>query len=384
MKGKINSLTDYRQIAMDSRKHHHSPFMRLYQLWIIPLAVILAIVLGNRANRLLQEAEETLKKPGNFTASRILLDTVVNLSLFQSNNEENIEKGFQFVENLNNRISRYVPGSEIQLLNARTPSFRVSRDVWYLLNRALEFAAISNGAFDPTVGALVDIWSIGTTDARVPEKDEILRALTLVDYRKIQLDQEEFQVKIPVEGMKLDMGGISKGWIADRTIKFLKKAGESHILLDIGGNIRVNGGKSAEKPFRIGVQNPFAHRGIHFGIFTLKDGSLVSSGSYERFFEHKGKRYHHILSTQNGYPAENNLISVTVVSTEGIDGDALSTSLFALGLEKGMELLSSFPNVQAIFVEGDEKNKTIILSPGADKIFELTSPEFHSFVYEKS
>jgi thiamine biosynthesis lipoprotein len=236
---------------------------------------------------------------------------------------------------------------------------------------AIGYAALSAGRFDPSVGPLVDLWGIGSESARVPGNDEIRTVLPLVNYRGIQVDPEANTITLENEGMAVDLGAIAKGWIADRMIDYLRENGEEHILANLGGNVMVSGGKPDGKPFKIGMQNPLSDRGEYLGIFSLTDGSVVSSGIYERFMESDGVRYHHILDTVNGYPADNGLASVTVISDHSVDGDALSTTLFILGIDEGFKLLDSLPGIEAAFTTKDNR---VVMTSGAAGIFEATVP----------
>jgi thiamine biosynthesis lipoprotein len=320
-----------------------------------------------------------LRRPGpteleTIDDNQFLLDTVVSIRLYDSKSFENLENAFSLIEQYESLLSRHSEDSEISRINI-TPSgtaVSVSEATLKLLETALDYARLSGGAFDPTVGPLVDIWGIGSESARIPELNEIDSALEIVDYTKVQIDEGLGTVLLPESGMTLDLGAIAKGWIADRTAEYLRENGEKHILLNLGGNVLVSGGKPDGKPFRIGMQDPFNDRGRYLGIFTLEDGSVVSSGIYERYFDLDGVRYHHILSTSDGYPVRNGLAAVTILSQNSVDGDALSTTVFALGLENGLDLVSSLKGIEAAFITLDGK---IIMTPGAAERFEAADPD---------
>jgi thiamine biosynthesis lipoprotein len=186
------------------------------------------------------------------------------------------------------------------------------------------------------------------------------------------VDRNDLNVTLKQDGMTLDLGGIAKGWIADEISRFLQDNGAEHFLINLGGNVLVYGGKPDGSPFRIGMQDPTADRGRYMGIFSLENGSVVSSGVYERYFEADGVRYHHILSTEDGRPVRNGLAAVTILSAESIDGDALSTTVFALGLEAGMDLVQSLEDVEAAFVT---ETGRVILTQGAADSFKPTDSD---------
>lgn len=155
------------------------------------------------------------------------------------------------------------------------------------------------------------------------------------------------------EGMGLDLGAIAKGYIADRIKDYLLEQGVKSATINLGGNVLCVGEKPEGTPFKIGIQKPFSDRSETIAVMNISDKSVVSSGIYERYFEKDGKIYHHILNPATGYPYDNHLVSVTIISDKSVDGDGLSTSCFALGLDKGMELINSLPDVQAVFITDD-------------------------------
>jgi thiamine biosynthesis lipoprotein len=241
-----------------------------------------------------------------------------------------------------------------------------------VLERARYYAELSGGAFDPTVGPLVRLWGIGGPSPRVPGAAEIQEALDLVDWRDLLIDREAGTVFLRRRGQALDLGAIAKGYAADRAALILEtpgsprfrlpwRSGKRRAIIDLGGNILALGERPGG-PWRIGIQDPLEERGIYLGVLEVKDKSVVTSGIYERYFEEGGKRYHHILSTGDGYPVQNGLLSVTIIADRSTDADALSTAVFALGPEKGLALVEGLPDTEAILIRED---RTVILSSGA-------------------
>jgi thiamine biosynthesis lipoprotein len=256
---------------------------------------------------------------------------------------------------------------------------KVRADLIELLEKALYYAELSDGAFDPTVGPLVRLWDIGPESGRVPGEDEIADALALVNWRHLEIDREAGTVFLPYEGMAIDLGAIAKGYAADEAARIAREAGVKRAVFDFGGNIVALGwrGKKGKEqlPWRIGIQNPLKEneRGVYIGILQVDNTSVVTSGVYERFFESGGKRYHHILSTTDGYPVDNGLLSVTIVTASSADADALSTTVFALGFERGKALIDSIPDTEAVFIFDDN---TVRLTAGLTEIFTLRNDEF--------
>jgi thiamine biosynthesis lipoprotein len=241
------------------------------------------------------------------------------------------------------------------------------------VRKALQYAKISGGAFDPSIGPIVKLWNIGMEGERVPENWEITAALPLVDWTAVRTDEKASTVYLERPGMRLDLGAIAKGYAADEISRILVERNVRAAIVDLGGNILAYGKKKDGSPWRIGVQNPFSERGEYLGIVTIPGGTVVTSGIYERFFIQDGKRYHHILDTTTGRPVESDLVSVSVLAPSSIDADGLSTTLFALGREKGFALLKTLPGVEAIFVDA---GKRLYFSPGASKIFTLSDESF--------
>ena len=304
-----------------------------------------------------------------------VLGTVCSIRLINGGTTKTTDEIFQRLRQIEDRMSANKDGTEIAAVNAAAgkEAVHVSEDTFFVISKALAYAKLTNGAFDPTVGPLVKLWNIGTDYARVPQKSEIASALKLIDYRNVELDPKNQTVRLLLPGMKLDLGAIAKGYSADEVAKILEKHKVKAAVVDLGGNVLVYGKKKDGSQWRVGVQDPRSERGEYIGLVTGGTMTVVTSGVYERFFIQDGKRYHHILDTKTGYPVDNGLISVSIITESSIDADALSTSLFALGLEKGMKLVESLPDVHAIFIDANSK---VYLSPGTNKIFTMTSSAY--------
>jgi len=190
--------------------------------------------------------------------------------------------------------------------------------------------------------------------------------LTLIDYRKVIINDEEGTVFLTLKGMKLDLGAVAKGYAADEVIRIIAKHGIQRAIVDLGGNVYAYGDKAPGTDWTIGIRDPETQQGNAIISIKVKNKSVVTSGIYERFFEENGKKYHHILNTKTGYPEDNELMSVSIITSVSILADALSTSTFLLGTEKGLSLIEKTSNTEAIFID---KNKKIRVSSGLkDKI----------------
>jgi thiamine biosynthesis lipoprotein len=298
------------------------------------------------------------------------LGTVCSVNLYERGNNRTYAAVFSRIREIEGIMSANQEGTELDRINrnAGGSPAAVSGELLDVLEQAKAYAATSGGAFDPTVGPLVKLWGIGGDEPRVPGKGEIASALALVDYRDLLIDREAGTAFLRRSGQALDLGAIAKGYAADQAVAAAKKAGVRRAIIDLGGNVFALGERRKGEAWRIGIQDPRQERGVSLGTLRVKDKSIVTSGMYERYFEAGGKRYHHILSTKDGYPVENGLLAVTIVADFSIDADALSTAVFALGYEEGRALIEARPGVEAVFVFDDSR---VILSSGLGE-FTLT------------
>ena len=306
------------------------------------------------------------------------LGTINEVTLYDVNKktgEKILEECGSILMDIDNKMSNTIKSSDVSKINknAGKAYTKVSKDTYYVIKKSIEFSNISNDTFDISVGPLIDLWSIGTDNAKVPNKEEIENVLPLVDYSKILLNDENISVKLSEENMKIDLGGIAKGYAADKIYDYLKSQNIKSAIINLGGNILTLGSKNNDQPFSIGIQDPTMPRGNSIGNIKVTNKSVVTSGIYERYIEKDNKIYHHMLNPHTGYPFENNLNSVTIVSDESIICDALSTTTFGLGLDNGMKLIESLDNVDAIFITKDKK---IYLSSNLKDKFNLTDTSF--------
>lgn len=230
----------------------------------------------------------------------------------------------------------------------------ISEEMANIVEKGLEYGKLSGGKFDITIGAVSRLWDFTAEKPSVPKQAAVKEAVSRVDYRKLKLQQR--RLTFQGAGILLDLGGIAKGFIADELKNYLIQNGVQSGMINLGGNILCIGGKPDGQAFRIGIQQPFADRNETIAAVQAEDNSIVSSGIYERYFvAEDGTLYHHILNPDTGYPYENNLLGVTILSGESADGDGLSTTAFALGLEKGLDLINSLDGVEAVFITSDEQ-----------------------------
>lgn len=303
-------------------------------------------------------------KDRKISKSGFYFDTIITITLYGTDNEEYIDSCFSLAGEYEQKFSNTIESSEISQINHANGKYAtVSDETIELLTAAKEYGRISGGMFDVTIGGLSDLWNFSEiaknlntegneTDASVlPENSDIEAALSHVNYENIEIDGNKVRLTDPES--KIDVGGIAKGYIADQMRAYLTDAGITSGVISLGGNVLTLGPKTDDTPYTIGIQKPFASTGTALGTIQVKDCSVVSSGIYERYYRVDGRLYHHILNTATGYPIENNLYQVTIISEKSMDGDALSTTCFALGLDEGMKLVEETDGIEAIFVTDD-------------------------------
>ena len=297
--------------------------------------------------------------------TELALGTVCSVSLFENGKNHIYDEIFSRIREIENLMSVNIPTSDISRINNNSgiAPVRVHEDTFKVIERALFFAQASGGAFDPTVGPLVTLWGISGDNPCVPSQSEINETLALINWRFVLLDDNEQSVFLTHRAMALDLGSIAKGFAADEAAKIIKREKVARAKIDLGGNIIMLGARKDRRPWRVGIQNPGESRGSVIGVLQVPEKTIVTSGVYERYFEENGVHYHHLFSPSLGYPAQNGLLSVTVVTDVSMDADALSTAAFVLGYDKGADLLRSFANVQAIFVFDD---KSVRITDGMD------------------
>lgn len=293
------------------------------------------------------------------TKSGFYFNTVISITLYDSSKEQLLEDCFDLAQTYENYFSNTIPDSDISRINASggTP-VTVHEETADLLKTGLSYCELSGGKFDLTIGQLSDLWDFSTkalleeaTPSMIPSEEDIKAALATVDYHCIEIDGNEVTLTNP--DARLDLGAIAKGYIADQMKTYLNENGVTSGYINLGGNVLVLGPKADGSAYKIGIQKPFDETGASIAAVEVRDETVVSSGVYERCFTVDGILYHHILDTSTGYPYQNGLLGVTIITKNSVDGDALSTTCFALGLSDGMALIESLPDTEAVFITDD-------------------------------
>lgn len=318
------------------------------------------------------------KKEDKYSSTYYNLGTINEITLYDITKKDGdriLKECESILKDIDNKMSSQITSSEISKINnhSRDTYVKVSDDTYYVIKEAINFSSMSNDTFDISIGPIIDLWAIGTENANVPTKKEIKDKLSLVNYKNILLDDKNNSVKLANKNMKIDLGGIAKGYAADKIYEYLKKEKLDSALINLGGNIYVLGNKENNQPFSIGIQDPTKPRGNSIGNIKVSNKSVVTSGIYERYLEKNNKIYHHMLNPHTGYPFDNSLSSVTIISNKSIICDALSTTTFGLGIEKGLKLIENLDGVDAIFITKDKK---IYLSNNLKNKFNLTDNNF--------
>lgn len=287
-----------------------------------------------------------------------IFDTIVNVKIYDTRaTKDNLKDIDDILKNIDKKISRNQETSEISKVNAQSgiAPVQVSDDTYDLVNKALDYAKRTDGLFDPAIGKLVGLWNIGHEGAHVPPTADIEEALKLCDYSKIEMNDATHEIYLQEKGMDIDLGSIGKGYAADVIYDYLSEKGFHSAIIDLGGNVFAMGSKPGGKKWTIGVQDPDKERGNPIGTIQVEDKTIVTSGIYERFFIENGKLYQHIINPTTGYPVENNISSVTIVTNRSTDADALSTTLFVLGIDEGLKFIENTPDTEALFISKDKK-----------------------------
>jgi len=326
----------------------NSPSSPFYKGGVICVSIFLLLIL-------------TAYPPSSHSANlfkfhQVAMGTVVEMTLM-GESEESAKKAafqaFQEMKRIEYLMSPWIESSDVTRINrsAGNDGVRVSPETVEVIKRAQEVSKLSGGGFDITVGPLVQLWRKARERGMPPEMQEVKETLNLVNFRNLKTHYGG-KVLLRKKGMAIDLGGIAKGYAVDRAFEILKGLGYRNLVVNAGGDLRVGGSKPGG-PWSIGIQHPRDPQKIMARI-SLSDTAVATSGDYEKFFIHQGKRYHHILNPRSGFPAEG-CQSVTVLHKEAITADALATAILVLGPEIGYPLCQRLERVDCLIVDRDGK-----------------------------
>lgn len=317
---------------------------------IIPVIIIILVLSGCTAS--------------SYTNSFFAMDTYMSVTVNGRNAEAEVKKSRELIEKLDKTLSAHDKNSEIFKLNKAGKS-SLSPDALKALKSALKYNKLTDGAFNPAMLSLSQLWGFSDKKHRVPREDEIKSALKTARPDKIKINSDS--VSLNMKGMQIDLGGIAKGYTSQKVYDALKKDGIDSAIINLGGNVQTLGAKPDGSLWTVAIENPDKSSG-YLGQLKLKDKAVVTSGGYERYFKKGGKIYHHILNPENGYPAQSGLKSVTIICENGAQADALSTALFVMGEKKALDYWRRHKSFD--FILYTDKNEL--------KISESTAKSFNS------
>lgn len=349
------------------RSRSHSRFFYLILCTVLVCPILLFTGCGN-----ITDADTSTTGNEPISISSIKLNTAVQITIYDSQDKSLLDDCLALCDRYELIFSRTNENSELYKLNHRkdtsdkdpnadgqtipypisgtADTWHISEDLASLLSQGLSITRESDGAFDLAIAPLTSLWDFTAEDPKVPDDAAIQKALPLCSSDGVTIDDQD--ITLPSDDIQFDVGAIAKGYIADRMKDLLVKKGVNSAIINLGGNVLCIGSKPDGTPFKVGIQKPFADRNETEAVMDITGKSVVSSGIYERCFKQNGKLYHHILNPKTGFPYDNSLISVTIISDQSVDGDALSTTCFALGLEDGLKFAEK-KGVQAVFITED-------------------------------
>ena len=280
------------------------------------------------------------------TDTQFILDTVATITANSSS--EVLDGAFELCRNYEERLSRTKKESDIYRLNLSEGFTETDEETLKIIERSVYYGKLSSGKFDITVMPVSSLWDFN--NQIIPSKNEIAEALKNVDYEAIEI----LDNKVNLNGKKIDLGGIAKGYIADKVKEYLTENGATKGIINLGGNVIVFGDE-----YEVGIQKPFSDD--ISATLKLKNKAIVTSGIYQRYIKDKDKIYHHIIDPDTGYGVENELASVTVIGDCSMDCDALSTVCMLVGTQKAKEIIKNTPNTEAVFID---RNGNLELTDG--------------------
>lgn len=305
------------------------------------------------------------------------MDTYMTVTAYGPNAKKAVTEAVDRITQLEQKFSIGMKESEISLLNQKGRAV-LSYDTFTLIKEAKEISELTQGAFDPTILPLMQLWGFTTGNFQIPSESEIEKTLLLVDGKQLKLKETTKEVLLS-SNVKIDLGGIAKGYTSAEIMKIFKKNNVESGIVSLGGNVQTLGKKTDGSDFKIGIKDPNGKtQNDYLGVLNIHDKAVITSGGYERFFEKNGQIYHHILDPQTGYPVNNGMKAVTIVSENGTLSDGLSTALFVMGFDKAIEFWRAHKEQFDFIIVLDDD--TIYISEGIKDCF---SSEYHFSVIDK-
>ena len=325
---------------------HSNPFNQLFRIQTCLLTLLCCVFAGC-------VGVPTGQKSAIVTRAQMQMGTVVKITAVarsESIAQAAATAGFAEIHRLEELLSTWIPTSELSRVNASAGVMpvSVSPETMAVVQGAIQVAEMTDGGFNIAIGPAVEAWNV--IDGRlIPTEPELKVLRPLLDLKAVHANVRQRTIFLEKAGMRIDVGGIGKGYAADQAVMAMKKAGASAGVVALSGDIKTFGQLPGGKKFPVGIQHP-RKEGEVLAFIDLEDEAISTAGDYERFFERDGVRYHHILDPKTLQPARS-CQAVTVIAREGIWADGLDTGIFVMGVELGMRLVESLPDVEAIIVD---------------------------------
>ena len=316
---------------------------------------------------------------GSYSCDLFAMDTVMQLKAYgKKEAKQALNDAADEIKRLDSELDVTDKTSPVYALNHRKKD-TVSGDTAIVLEQSLRMAGLTDGAFDPTIYPIVRAWGFTTQKYRVPEPAEIEELLHHVGYEKVGVSEEQglTRIRFNDEQTEIDTGGIGKGYASEIVCRTMKEDGVKSAIVSLGGNVLAIGKKPDGSQWNVAIDDPFNSGGTNYaGVIRLTDKYAITSGGYQRFFEQNGKTYIHIMDPATGQPADNDLSSVTIISDSGTEGDALSTALYVMGLDKALNFWKTTAlDFDMILIT---KDKNLYITKNISDDFHTDNADYHT------
>jgi FAD:protein FMN transferase len=373
----VDTILPAVKVPRANLKYNNLIMKRLKAVYSIVLVLLLAagtvllvVFLSSRQGGS-SEPKDTYHSPTIFAMDTTLDITIQSRSTAQA--EADVNAAVKLAREIEAHTSRFKAGSDVSNINANAGVAPVSvhADTMFMVQSSLDYTRATNGAFDITVAPIAELWGFYSQNYRVPTKEEINNLLPLVDYKKVQVDPANSTVMLVDKGMQIDLGGIAKGYAVEQMYNLLKTRGVKHAVINFGGAVGALGKRADGKEWVVGIKHPRDGGGQLLGELHVSNNFVSSSGDYERYFIKDGTRYCHILDPATGYQPRQ-AMSTTVVGPDSTADDMLSTALFVMGPDKGLEFMKSRSNTEALIVGSAGK---VYFTPNMKTKYVIEVPE---------
>lgn len=308
------------------------------------------------------------REPAPRIISRDMLGTVISIKAYDDSPETEIAigKAFEAIGRVGSTMNRFDPTSELSKLNDTAGGgwTTVSEDLFNIIQSSVRYSNETSGAFDITVLPIMKLWNFKAEKPEAPSRERVAKALSLVGCDRVKLDLGGKKILLPSVGMGIDLGGIAKGLAVDNAVKILRERGVKSAMMVGAGNMAFIGFPPERDFWRIGIRHP-RDRDREIGTLEITNGAVATSGDYERYVIINGQRYSHIIDPRTGWPVQNNVASVTILTPTAEEADALSTAVFVMGAKTGMAFIEARADTEAAIVTVDDSGGIkVLLSPG--------------------